>query len=409
MILNAVLFGHGSHEASWRAPVASPAAPLTLAHWTQCARLAEDAGFDGVFLGDILCLQDHPEHHPSESLDPFMVLSVMAAVTTRIRLTGTASTSFNHPFHLARRILTLHHLSGGRAGWNIVTSSYPQEAGNFGWDEMPATAERYAMADDVVRAVLALWNAWDGVARVGDKATGRYLSQAPAHVRTTGRYGRIDGAVNLGPVPYDRPLLAQAGSSAEGVAFAGHHADHVFTVQSDMNSTVAFRARIRQTAAAAGRDPDTVKVLPGVVPFIGETLAEAEAQLQTLTDLAGLDHLLAKLARFTGLAVQDMALDAPLSIRPEDLPGNRFSNSRARLLVAHARVAGLTMRQLAARFAAGRGHLLLVGTGPQIAATMQTWLDAGAADGFNVMVPELPHGIADFGAHVLPHLRRHAP
>lgn len=265
------------------------------------------------------------------------------------------------------------------------------------------------MADDVVRAILALWDAWDGVARVGDKATGRYLSRAPSYVISTGRYGRIDGAVNLGPAPYDRPLLAQAGSSAEGVAFAGHHADHVFTVQSDMDSAVAFRTRIRQTAATAGRDPDQVYVLPGVVPFIGKTLAQAEAQLRTLTDLAGLEHLLAKLARFTGLPVQNMALDAPVSIRPEDLPDNRFSNSRARMLVANAREAGLTLRQLAARFAAGRGHLLLVGTGPQIAATMQDWLDAGAADGFNVMVPELPRGIADFGAHVLPHLRRHEP
>lgn len=404
MILNAVLFGHGSHEAAWRAPGVRATAPLELGHWLACARAAEEAGFDGLFLGDILCLQDHPETHPSEALDPFMVLAALAAATRRLRLTGTASTSFNHPWHLARRILSLHHLSQGRAGWNIVTSSYPQEAANFGWPEMLPTPERYALAEEVVQAVKMLWAGWDGVTRLADPATGRWFDRAPGPVRHEGGYGATGGPVNLSPAPWGRPLLAQAGSSAQGLAFAARHADHVFTVQSDLHEARAFRTRLRAQAAAAGRDPEAIKVLPGLVPFVAPTRAEAEAQLAALTEQIGMAHILAKLERFTGLALAGLPLDRPPPFRPEDPAPNRFSNSRARLLLDEARRGGLTLGQLAARFAAGRGHLLAVGTGEEVAGLLRAWVEAGAADGFNVMAPVLPEGIDAFGRHVVPRL-----
>ena len=405
VILNAVLFGHGSHEAAWRSPGARPMAPLELSHWMACAREAEAAGFDGLFLGDILCLQDRPEHHPSEALDPFMVLAALAGTTERLRLTGTASTSFNHPYHLARRILSLHHLSAGRAGWNIVTSSYSQEALAFGWAEMPCTDERYAMADEVVQAVEALWLAWDGVERVADKEAGRWLNATPEKVRASGRFGRIDGVVNVSPAPYGRPLLAQAGSSPTGLRFAARHADQIFTVQSEIEGAKAFRAKARQLAAEAGRDANSVKILPGLVPFVASTREKAEAKLASLSRHVSMAHLLPKLERFTGLALASHDLDAQLPYGPEDLPENVFSNSRARLLMAEAQRSGLTLRQLATRFAAGRGHLLLVGTGADVAEAMLRWIAEGAADGFNVMVPLLPSGITAFGGQVAPRLR----
>lgn len=405
MILNAVLFGHGSHEAAWRAPGMAATAPLDLSHWLDCARLAEGAGFDGLFLGDILCLQDRPAEHPSEALDPLMVLAALAVATRRLRLIGTASTSFNHPVHLARRLLTLNHLSGGRAGWNIVTSSYPQEAQLFGWDTMPPTNDRYAMAEDVVSAVRALWAGWDGVERLGDKAAGRWLDAAPPELRLSGRFGRIEGALNLSPAPHGRPLLAQAGSSPQGMAFAARHADQVFTVQPGIAGAQAFRAQIRQMAEQAGRSPDAVSVLPGLVPFVADTRDAAEAQLARLTGLIGMAHILPKLERFTGMPLAGLDPDRPLPFGPDDLPENSFSNSRARLLVAQAHDHGLTLRQLAARFAAGRGHLLFVGTGRELADTMAHWVETGAADGFNVMAPLLPGGLHDFAVHVMPHLR----
>jgi FMN-dependent oxidoreductase (nitrilotriacetate monooxygenase family) len=397
MILNAVVFGFGSHEAAWRHPGTRPTAPLELSHWLDCARQAEEAGFDGLFLGDILCLQDRPEHHPSEALDPFLVLAAVAGATRRLTLIGTASTSFNHPWHLARRILSLQHLTSGRAGWNIVTSSYPQEGGNFGWPEMPETAERYARAEEVVQAVRALWSGWDGVARVADRARGRWLDRPPPVVDAEGRFGAIHGQLNLSPEPWGMPLLAQAGSSPTGLAFAARHADQVFTVQSDIEEAAAFRARARALAAQAGRDPDAVAVLPGLVPFVAETAEAAEAELAALTRHLSLDHAIPKLERFLGLPLAGRELDRPLPVGP-DAPGdNRFSNSRARLLLAEARRHELTLRQLLARFAAGRGHLLVVGTGDEVATVMRRWIAAGAADGFNVMPPLLPEGIGRFG------------
>lgn len=390
MIFNLVAFGFGSHEAVWRSPEARPTAPLDLAHWTACAKLAEAAGFDGLFLGDILCLQDHPEVHPSEALDPLMVLAAVAGVTERLTLIGTASASFNHPFHLARRILSLHHLSKGRAGWNIVTSSYAQEAANFGWPKMPETPERYAYAEEVVNAVKALWGSWDGVRRIADKQSGRWLNDAPKTVRREGRFGAINGALNLSPEPWGRPVLAQAGSSPEGLAFAARHADQVFTVQSDIGQARAFRQRLHKLAAEAGRNPDEVKVLPGLVPFIGKTREEAEAQLMALSAHNSTAHLVTKLGRFIGVDLSGAVLDAPLSISARELPRNNFSNSRATLLLEVAEREGLTLRQLAVRFAAGRGHLLFVGTADELGRVMREWIETGACDGFNVMPPQLP-------------------
>jgi alkanesulfonate monooxygenase SsuD/methylene tetrahydromethanopterin reductase-like flavin-dependent oxidoreductase (luciferase family) len=240
---------------------------------------------------------------------------------------------------------------------------------------------------------------------MGDRQTGQWLSAAPPSVRRSGRFGATEGPLNLSPEPYGRPLLAQAGSSPEGIAFAARHADQIFTVQSEIVGARRFRAVVRAEAVKAGRDEGEIKVLPGLVPFIGETAAEAEAVLEALTRHVSLDHVLPKLGRFTGLALAGLDLDARLPFRTADLTQNRFSNSRAHLLIEEAQERGYTLRQFAARFAAGRGHLLHVGTGEQLAALMRRWVGEGAADGFNVMPPLLPAGIAPFGEAVMPLLR----
>lgn len=271
---------------------------------------------------------------------------------------------------------------------------------------MPSTDERYALAEDVVGAVKSLWSAWDGIERRADKETGRWLDAAPDAVKISGRFGRIDGVLNLSPAPHGRPLLAQAGSSPTGMRFAARHADQVFTVQSGIEDAKSFRAQMRRLAAEAGRSPDAIRVLPGLVPFVAETRDEAEAELTGLTRLVGMTHIIPKLERFTGLQLAGVDPDAPLPYGPDDLSENAFSNSRARLLISQAQQSGLTLRQLAARFAAGRGHLLVVGTGRDVADTIRQWVDEGAADGFNVMALLLPSGLRSFGAHVTPHLHR---
>lgn len=406
LYLNAVVFGLGSHEAAWRMPESNPLAPATLGYWTDLARTAESAGFEALFLGDILALQEDAEHCQADAPDPIVVLSAMAAVTRRIGLIGTASTSFDHPYHLARRFASLDHLSGGRAGWNIVTSSYRQEARNFGLTDMPEHDARYARAEDVVQAVLALWQSWDADARAPDKMAGRYL--APESVRPVnhqGPYVATAGPLNVPRPPQGRPVLAQAGSSEAGRAFAARHADIIFTVQATLSEAREFRNDIRVRVAAANRDPDSVLVFPGIVPIAGTTVEAARARLDALGGLTVIDHARTKLSKFLGMDLSRADLDAPLRFTA-NLSPNQFSQSRTETLIEISRRDGLTLRQLIIRTAAGRGHLLCVGTGPEIAATMADWHAAGAADGFNVMCPVTPADLRGFAQLVCPELER---
>ncbi|MGV8938637.1 MAG: NtaA/DmoA family FMN-dependent monooxygenase [Allorhizobium sp.] len=241
--LNAVIYGLGSHEAAWRLPESDPFATMTLDYWINIARLAEGGGFDALFLGDVLTLQEGADRHLSNTMDPFVILSALAAVTNRIGLIGTASTSFDHPFHLARRFGSLDHISDGRAGWNIVTSSNTLEAQNFGLATMPDHAERYARAEDVVTAVKALWDSWQPGAQLADKTSGHYLDLTKvSRIDHIGPYVQSRGPLNIPRSPQGRPVLAQAGSSPAGRAFAARHADIVFTVQSSLPEAQIFYA-----------------------------------------------------------------------------------------------------------------------------------------------------------------------
>jgi FMN-dependent oxidoreductase (nitrilotriacetate monooxygenase family) len=407
--LNAVIFGLGSHEAAWRMPESDPLASTDLRFWVDLAQRAEAAGFDALFLGDVLTLQSAADRHVSDAMDPIVILSALAAVTERIGLIGTASTTFDHPYHLARRFASLDHISGGRAGWNVVTSSNPLEAANFGLDAMPDHALRYARAEDVVAASMALWDSWDADARLADKETGRYLY--PEKVRRVGHDGPFvasAGPLNTPRCPQGRPILAQAGSSEAGRDFAARRADIVFTVQSELDDARAFYADIKARARRAGRDPATVLVFPGIVPVVASTRKGAEERLAQMGAYVVMDHVMAKLADFLGADLAGLDLDAPLPPGLGDAERNQSSRSRVAVLLGIARRDGLTLRQLALRLASGRGHLLAVGTGPDIADTMQEWFAAEAADGFNVMCPVLPADLRSFADLVMPELHRRA-
>ncbi len=404
--LNAVIFGLGSHEAGWRMPESNAFASTDLSYWIDIAQRAEAGGFDALFLGDVLALQQSADRHLSDAMDPLVILSALGAVTQRIGLIGTASTSFDHPFHLARRFASLDHITGGRAGWNIVTSSNVLEAHNFGLDAMPDHAERYARAADVTEAALALWNSWQKDARIADKRAGIYLD--PSRVKTVdhdGPFVRSRGPLNVPRSPQGRPLLAQAGASEAGRDFAARYADMVFTVQSDITEARAFYADMKTRAAQQGRKPEQLLIYPGIVPVAAPTRETAEARLAEMNSFMVLEHVLAKLSTFLGTDLSRAELDAPL---PEtlnvDASTNQSSQSRVGVLVGIARRDGLTLRQLLMRLASGRGHLLAVGTGAEIAATMREWFECGAADGFNVMAPIMPGDLAGFIDLVIPEL-----
>ncbi len=405
MGLNAVIFGLGSHEAGWRMPESDPLASTDIDYWIDIAKRAEAGGFDALFLGDVLALQQGADRHLSDAMDPIVILSALAAVTKRIGLIGTASTSFDHPYHLARRFASLDHISGGRAGWNVVTSSNALEAQNFGFETMPEHDQRYARAADVVEAALALWDSWDGDARIVDKQSGRYLD--PAKVRVVdhrGPFVSTRGPLNVPRSPKGRPLLAQAGASEAGRDFAARYADLVFTVQSSLPEAKEFYTDMKARAARLGRSPESVRIYPGIVPIAAATQDEAKARLAQMNSFMVTEHVRAKLSEFLGADLSNADLEGPLPAGVGTGTLNQSSQSRVAVLVGIARRDQLTLRQLLMRLASGRGHLLAVDTGPAIAATMQEWFEAGAADGFNVMAPIMPHDLQNFIEFVMPHL-----
>jgi len=405
--LNAVVYGLGNHEAAWRMPESDPLATTSLAHWAGLARIAEEAGFDSLFLGDVLALLQGAERHLSDTMDPLVILSALAAVTSRIGLIGTLSTSFEPPFHIARRFASLDHITGGRAGWNIVTSSNRLEAGNFGLDGLPAHAGRYAMASDVLDATIALWDSWDADARVADKQAGLYFDPGKVHpVNHAGPFVRTAGPLNVPRGPQGRPLLVQAGSSEDGRTLAATYADVVFTAQLSLEDAKAFYDDIKTRAAAAGRDPDEVLVMPGIMPVVGDTRAAAQARLDAIDGVIVREHALEQLSEYLQADARALDLDQPLPDGVGDESRSQANKSRFSLIVTLARREGLTVRQLLQRVGGGRGHFLQAGTAVEIADTMQEWFENGAADGFSVMCPVLPADLRAFSESVMPELRR---
>ncbi|MER6082362.1 LLM class flavin-dependent oxidoreductase [Streptomyces sp. NPDC001833] len=404
--LNAFLMNTGHHEASWRLPESDPYAHVDLGHYVALARTAERGTFDSLFLADGPHLWGSVGQRPAGALEPLTLLTALATATEHIGLIATASTSYNSPYNLARKFASLDIISGGRAGWNIVTTAGAEAARNFGVDEEPAHAERYARAAEFLDVALKLWDSWEDDAIVADKAAGVWGDDAKIHPpRHRGTYFQVEGALNVPRSPQGYPLLVQAGSSEDGKTFAARYAEAVFTAQQTIEEARAFYADLKSRTAAAGRDPDHVKVLPGIVPVIGSTEAEARANEQLLEDHIVHRHGVANLERLLHVPVGTLQLDAEL---PADLPPEdaiEGAKSRYTLVVGLARRERLTVRQLIGRLGGGRGHLTFAGTPEQVADAIETWFTQGAADGFNIMPPVLPSGLETFVDHVVPILR----
>ncbi|MFF8472612.1 LLM class flavin-dependent oxidoreductase [Streptomyces sp. NPDC015414] len=404
--LNAFLMNTGHHEASWRLPESDPYAHVDLAHYVRLARIAERGTFDSLFLADGPQLWSNLAQRPAGALEPLTLLTALATATEHIGLIATASTSYNSPYNLARRFASLDIVSGGRAGWNIVTTAGREAARNFGLDAEPAHAERYARAAEFLDVSLKLWDSWEDDAIVADKAAGVWGDDSKIHPpRHRGTYFGVEGALNVPRSPQGYPLLVQAGSSEDGKAFAARYAEAVFTAQQTLADAQAFYADLKSLTAGAGRDPGHVKVLPGIVPVLGSTEAEARAGEQLLEDHIVPEHGRARLENLLHLEPGTLDLDRRL---PEDLPPESAiegAKSRYTLVVELARRERLTVRGLIGRLGGGRGHLTFAGTPEQVAAEIETWFTQGAADGFNIMPAVLPSGLEAFVGHVVPILR----
>lgn len=405
--LNAFLMEAGHHEAAWRRPDSNPRADFDLDHWIGLARLAESAKFDSLFLADGPATMGTGEFRPPGQLEPLTLLTALSQATRRIGLIATVSTTYNDPYNLARRLASVDHVSRGRCGWNIVTSAGADEAANFGLDDRPGHVARYARADEFLSVAKALWDSWEAEAVVADKATGRYADPARIHkISHRGQCFAVAGPLNVERPPQGYPLLVQAGSSEDGKDFAARHAEAIFTAHQTYERAAGFYADIKRRARAAGRNPDGVIVLPGIVPYIGSTEAEARARAKEFDDLRVPEYGLLALSRVFELEPGDFELDAPLPDSVRARPRLEGSQSRSELIIEMAVRENLTVRQILSRLGGGRGHFEFAGTPDQVADTIIEWFTGGAADGFNIMAPGLPSGLQAFIDHVLPILQR---
>ncbi|MEV6009795.1 LLM class flavin-dependent oxidoreductase [Streptomyces sp. NPDC051976] len=404
--LNAFLMSVGHHEAAWRLPESPASGGTDLEHYANLARIAERGKLDSLFLADSPVLMGDPGRRPGSKLEPTVLLTALAAVTSRIGLIATASTSYNEPYNLARRFASLDHVSGGRAGWNIVTTAGADAARNFGLDDTPLHHERYLRAAEFMDVATKLWDSWADDAVVADKERGVHaLADRVRGIHHQGTYFRVDGPLNVRRSPQGYPLLVQAGSSEDGKDFAARHAEAVFTAQQTLEEGIAFYKDVKQRAIGFGRDPEGIKILPGIVPVIGDTEAQARELDDELDRLIVPEYAKRQLAKTLRIAPDDLDLDREL---PDDIPTEdeiEGAKSRFTLIVELARREKLTVRQLIGRLGGGRGHRTFAGTAEQVADTIEHWYDRGAADGFNIMPAVLPSGLELFVDRVVPILQ----
>lgn len=407
--LGAFLQGVGHHLAAWRHPEVDPVNATRLNHFKDLARIAEAGKFDAIFFADNVGLADAPPGILTKAalpyyFEPLLLLSALAGVTERIGLVGTVSTTYLPPFHLARKFAALEQISGGRSGWNLVTSGTDFEARNFGLDHQLTHASRYERAHEYVNVVKGLWDSWEDDPYLFDKDGKQFFDPAKLHrLNHQGKHYSVRGALQSERPVQGYPVLVQAGSSEDGQDLAAATAELVFTAQQTVEGARAFYSSLKGRLAHYGRSPDALKVMPGISPIIGRTQAEAQEkyeQLQSLIDPAiGVGLLSGFLG---GFDFSKYPLDGPL---PE-LPAIEGWQSRQALFVELAQRENLSIRQLYQRIASARGHLTVVGTPQSIADQMEHWFTTGAADGFNVLAPTLPHGLTEFVEGVIPELQR---
>jgi FMN-dependent oxidoreductase (nitrilotriacetate monooxygenase family) len=395
------------HTGAWRYPGAFPDANFNFAHLKRFAQTLERGCFDAFFMADHLAVLNMPvealkRSHTVTSFDPLTLLPALAVMTERIGLVATASTTFEQPYLIARKFASLDHLSNGRAGWNIVTTSNPDAALNFGMDAQMEHGDRYRRGREFYDVVTGLWDSWADDAFVRDVDSGIFFDPARMHVLDhKGPEFRVRGPLNVARPVQGWPVIVQAGASDAGRQLAAETAEVVFAGGSTLADGQAFYRDMKRRAAAAGRDPAHLKILPGCFVVIGRTLEEAQEKRARLDSLVHYQSGLASLSIALGHDASGFDPDAPLPPLP---PSNASKSGQQRVLDLAARE-NLTVRQLAQRLG-GYAGVALVGTPTMIADSMQEWIEAEGSDGFNVMFSDVPAGLDDFVNLVVPELQR---
>jgi FMN-dependent oxidoreductase (nitrilotriacetate monooxygenase family) len=395
------------HTGAWRYPGAFADANFNFAHLKRFAQTLERARFDAFFMADHMAVLNMPmealkRSHTVTSFEPFTLLSALAGATERLGLIATGSTTFDAPYHVARRFASLDHISGGRAGWNIVTTSNPDAAHNFGLSEHVEHAERYRRAREFYDVVTGLWDSWADDAFIRDVERGIFFDPDKMHVLNhQGKYLSVRGPLNIARPIQGWPVIVQAGASDAGRQLAAETAEVVFTAQSDLAAGREFYADVKARMQKAGRSRDDMKILPACFVVVGESVEEARAKRARLDSLVHYESAIASLSIALGHDASRFDPDAPLP----DIPESNASKSGRQRAIDLARREGLTVRQLAQRLG-GHAGLAMIGTAKTIADEMEEWLFSEGCDGFTVMFPYLPGGLDDFVAGVVPELQR---
>lgn len=396
------------HTGAWRYPGSYPDANFNFQHIKSFAQKLEAAKFDAFFMADHLAVLNMPvealrRSHTVTSFEPFTLLSSLAAVTERIGLVATASTTYDQPYHIARRFASLDHLSAGRAGWNIVTTANPDSARNFGQDEHKEHGERYARAREFYDVVTGLWDSFAEDAFVRDVESGIYFKPERMHVLDHhGPELNVRGPLNIARPPQGWPVIVQAGQSEPGRQLAAETAEVVFCAPRNLEAGKEFFKDVKGRLAAVGRDRDDMKLLPAAFVLIGNTVEEAQAKRLKLDSLVHYESSIASLSIALGCDVANLDPDGPL---PTELPETNASKSGRESVLKLAATEGLTVRQLAQRYG-GYSGLAFVGTVETVADEMEQWLVQEGSDGFNLTFPFLPQGLDDVVDLLIPELQR---
>ncbi|MBX3537458.1 MAG: LLM class flavin-dependent oxidoreductase [Chelatococcus sp.] len=410
MKLGLLLNSIGFHIAAWRHPDARPDLASTFAPYADIAKTAERGLFDLVFLADSAAV--HHAHDfdimtkmaPFYQMEPTTLLSSLAAVTDKIGLVASITTTYNEPFHIARKMATLDHLSAGRAGWNLITSANQAEAFNFSRDAHVDHAQRYERAEEVAKIVRGLWDSWEDDAFLYDKETGQFFQREKLHLLDhKGPLFSVRGPLNVNRPPQGQPVIAQAGSSEPGKELAAETADIVFTQQLTLENGKEFYADLKGRMGKFSRERDEIKIMPGVVPFVGRTQEEADENFQKMQSLILPEVGLALLRELLGgVDLSQYPLDGPMP----DLTETNAGKGRLKNLTELAKRENMSIRQLYQHAAGSRGHWVLRGTPAHIADVLEHWIKEEAADGFVVIPPYLPGTINSFVDLVVPELQR---
>jgi len=395
------------HTGAWRYPGAWPDMNFNFAHIKRSIQTLERAKFDAFFMADHMAVLNMPmdalkRSHTATSFEPFTLLSALSQATEHIGLVATGSTTFDAPYHIARRFASLDHISGGRAGWNIVTTSNPDAALNFGMDEHMEHGERYHRAREFYDVVTGLWDSWADDAFIRDTESGTFFDPAKMHVLNhKGEHLSVRGPLNIARPVQGWPVIVQAGASDAGRQLAAETAEAVFTAQSSLKVGQQFYADVKGRMEKLGRKREHMKILPACFVVVGETVEDARAKRAKLDSLVDYANSIASLSIALGHDASKFDPDGPL---PE-IPESNASKSGRQRAIDLAKRENLTVRQLAQRLG-GYSGLAMVGTPKTIADEMEEWLETEGSDGFTVMFPYLPGGLEDFVNGVVPELQR---